>query len=99
MILKPKYFIDSHKGLTGLAVLAMIAIYHQWENPTAWVYLGMHGTYGILWVLKSRIFPDKQWDQPCSLWYGLYIWGGLTLYWIAPWLIALRGLQAPGWLL
>ena len=59
-----RHFIDSHKGVTPLAILAMMAVYDQWDNPTAWVYLGLHGSYGILWVLKSRIFGDRQWEQP-----------------------------------
>lgn len=83
--MKQKHFIDSHKGATFVAVLILMAVYNQWQNPAAWVYLGLHGTYGLLWVLKSRIFPDRQWQQPTSLAYGLVIWGGLTLYWIAPW--------------
>jgi len=97
--MKQRHFIDSHKAATGLFVLALIAIYDQWDNPTAWVYLGLHGTYGLLWVLKSRIFPDKQWEQPTSLAYGLVIWAGLTLYWIAPWLITSQHVQAPSWYL
>ena len=97
--MKQKYFIDSHKGITFLAILAMMAWYGRWENATAWVYLALHGTYGWLWVLKSRIFPDKQWEQPCSIWYGLYIWAGLSLYWIAPYLITRYDLHAPAWLL
>ena len=40
-----------------------------------------------MWVLKSNIFPDKTWEAKCSIWYGLYIWGGLTLYWISPLII------------
>jgi len=97
--MKQRHFIDSHKAATGLFVLALIAIYDQWDNPTAWVYLALHGTYGLLWVLKSRIFPDKQWEQPTSFAYGLVIWAGLTLYWIAPWLIASQHVQAPPWYL
>ena len=97
--MKQKYFIDSHKGVTPLAILAMMAVYGQWDNPTAWVYLGLHGSYGILWVLKSRIFGDRQWEQPTGWGYGLVIWGGLTLYWIAPWLITSQGVHAPPWLL
>jgi len=77
----------------------MIAVYDQGQNPTAWAYLAMHGTYGILWVLKSRIFPDRQWEQQTRLGYGLFIWAGLTLYWIAPWLLTSRGAQAPPWYL
>ena len=94
-----RHFIDSHKGITFLAVLILMAIYGQWQNPTAWVYLALHGTYGILWVLKSRFFPDRQWAQPTGLGYGLVIWGGLTLYWIAPWLLTWREVQAPPWYL
>jgi hypothetical protein len=29
----------------------------------AWVYLPLHGTYGVLRLLKDRIFPDRQWQQ------------------------------------
>jgi steroid 5-alpha reductase family enzyme len=97
--MKQRHFIDSHKAATGVFVLGLIAIYGQWDNPTAWVYLALHGAYGLLWVLKSRFFPDKQWEQPTSFAYGLVIWAGLTLYWIAPWLITSQNVQAPPWYL
>lgn len=95
--MRQKHFIDSHKAATALFVLLLMAIYRQWDNPTAWVYLALHGTYGILWVLKSRIFPDQSWEERTSLGYGLAIWGGLSLYWLAPWLIISRDILAPVW--
>ena len=76
-----------HKGATAPAVFLLIWYFQQWGNTTAWVYLALHGSYGIMWVLKSMIFPDKTWEAKCSIWYGLYIWGGLTLYWISPFII------------
>lgn len=95
-----KFFIDTHKGITGLFVLLLIALYGQWSNATAWVYLALHGTYGLLWVLKSRTFPDKQWETPRSWLYGIgVVWGGLSLYWIAPWLLMARNVEAPPWYL
>jgi len=97
--MRQTHLIDPHKGITFLAILSMMAIYNQWENPTVWVCLALHGTYGLLWVLKSRILPDRQWEQPCSPGYALVIVGGLTLCWIAPWLLAYRGVQAPPWYL
>lgn len=97
--MKKKHFIDSHKLLTGPAVLLMMAVHHQWDNPTAWLYLALHGTYGVLWALKSRIFPDKSWEQETHWAYGLGIWASLTLYWLAPWLLTSRNVQAPPWLL
>ena len=85
--MKQKFFIDTHKGATAPFVLLLMYILNIWDNTTAWVYFGLHGSYGLMWVLKSKIFPDKSWDNPCSIWYGLFIWSGLSLYWLSPWII------------
>ena len=87
--MKQKHFIVTHKGATAPMVFILIWHFHQWENATSWIYLALHGSYGIMWVLKSAIFPDKTWEVKCSIWYGLYIWGGLTLYWISPLIVML----------
>ena len=95
--MKTKHFIDIHKGATALVVFAMLAAYAQWDNPTAWLYLALHGSYGVLWVLKSRIFPDRQWEQPATLAYGLVIWAGLSLYWVGGWIVMAYAVHAPLW--
>lgn len=96
---KQKYFIDFHKGITFLAVLAMMAWFGRWENVTAWVYLALHGTYGLLWVLKSRIFPDKQWEIDKGPAYALVILFGLSTYWVSALLITWLDVNAPAWLI
>ena len=85
--MKQKYFIDFHKGITFLYILLLISYYNAFNNTTIWVYLGLHGTYGILWVMKSLIFPDKSWEQKTSFVYGIVILLGLSLYWVSPWII------------
>lgn len=97
--MKQKHFIDLHKGLTVAVCLVLMAIYQQWDNSTAWIYTALHGTYGILWVLKSRIFPDRSWERGAGLGLGLVYWAGLSLYWITPWLITSQGISVPGWYL
>ena len=98
--MRQRHFIDSHKAATGLFALALIAYYNAWDNPLAWLYLAMHGTYGILWIVKSRTFGDMQWERRTSLAYGLFIWSGLSLYWVSPWLIASgRSTMPPAWYL
>jgi len=97
--MKQKHFIDANKAVTGLVVLLMMAVYKQWNNPTAWIYLALHGSYGLFWVTKSQIFPDKQWEQPAPFWYGLVIYFGLATYWVAPFLINSGGVEAPAWFL
>ena len=59
-----KFFIDTHKGSNAAAIVAMMAAHGAWHNETAWTYLALHGTYGLLWISKSRLFPDKQWERP-----------------------------------
>ncbi|HQQ95942.1 MAG TPA: DUF1295 domain-containing protein [Cyclobacteriaceae bacterium] len=82
--MKLKYAVNLHKGLTGIVVMAMILWY---DNATIGplVYLSLHGTYGMMWLLKDHLFPDKQWEQEVSLGYGLFAFVALLLYWIAPW--------------
>jgi len=85
--MKLKHFIDIHKGLNSIFILSLMCFYNSWDNLIGWIYLSLHGTYGFLWITKSRFFPDKQWENKTSIWYGLFIWFGLSLYWIAPYLI------------
>lgn len=96
--MKHKYFIDAHKATTGLFILCLMAFYGVWEDGRAWLYWGMHGTYGLLWILKSQIFPDKQWERKVGLAYGLITFIGLSAYWISPWLIIThRTASPPAW--
>ena len=97
--MKQKYFIDSHKGITFLFILFLLYFYNAWDNMTILIYFALHGSYGILWILKSYIFPDRQWELQCSLWYGLLIWFGLALYWITPYLIIRYNPVIPNWYL
>jgi protein-S-isoprenylcysteine O-methyltransferase Ste14 len=98
--MRQRHFIDSHKGATGLFTLALMAYYHAWDSPLAWLYLAMHGTYGVLWIVKSRLFGDMQWEQRTELPYGLVIWASLSMYWVSPWLITSgRATMPPAWYL
>jgi len=84
---KQKYFIDIHKGITPLFIISLIFFFDQWDNQIALLYLSLHGTYGLLWITKSYIYPDKQWESRVSIFYGLLIWCSLSLYWLSPYLI------------
>ena len=98
--MKQKYYIDSHKGATFIYILFLIFIFNDTintNNISIYIYLALHGSYGILWILKSKIFPDKQWESKCSVWYGLLIWFGLSLYWIAPYIIINQESEPSNW--
>lgn len=97
--MKQKTIIDFFKGMTAPVMLALLVYFQQWENVTAWIYLALHGTYGVLWVLKSRIFGDKQWEQPCSFLWGIVLVSGLIGYWVGGSIVMSQSVHAPPWLL
>src|SRR4051812_6303377 len=97
--MEQKHYNDTMEGLATLVGVGMIGFYWRWESYTAWAYLALHGTYGILWVTKSRIYPDKQWESETGLAYGLVILGAMALYWITPWLICAYRVEVPAWYL
>jgi protein-S-isoprenylcysteine O-methyltransferase Ste14 len=86
-MLKEKHVIDAFKLATAPVVLALIFFYHAGENALAWIYLALHGSYGVMWVTKSRLFGDKSWEKPVTLFRGLGACLVLSLYWVTPWLI------------
>ncbi len=96
--MKQRHAIDLHKFLTAPVVLAMMFAYGEF-SAAAWLYLALHGSYGWMWLYKSAAFPDRQWEQSASPREAIQLFIGLGLYWIAPWLIVSRGVDAPPWIL
>lgn len=91
--------IDVHKAATGLFVLVLMHAYDVFTAP-AWVYLALHGSYGIAWVLKDVAVGDRKWRRRVGLPGVLGAWAFLTLYWVAPVLLILGtagSLELGGW--
>ncbi|MBX7127500.1 MAG: DUF1295 domain-containing protein [Cyclobacteriaceae bacterium] len=88
--------INWHKGLTAPVVVALMAWYNNFEVAPL-LYLALHGSYGVLWLLKDRWYPDRQWDEQVSLGYAVFVWFALAFYWIAPWLLIAQKQLPPPW--
>jgi protein-S-isoprenylcysteine O-methyltransferase Ste14 len=93
-----RYPVNVHKGLTGPLVFGLMMVYDNWSTA-AWVYLALHGSYGLLWLFKERVFPDKQWARHVSVGYGLTAFAGLALYWVAPFLLISQHREPAGWVI
>jgi hypothetical protein len=52
------YIINMQKGGT-LIVLLFLMWYYQNNSLGCWVYAALHGSYGIIWIIKELTFPDK----------------------------------------
>jgi steroid 5-alpha reductase family enzyme len=67
-------------------------------SSSAWLYLALHGSYGVMWLFKDQLFPDKQWEKTISLPYAIFVFVVLSLYWIAPFIIISQNKIAPPYL-
>jgi len=94
MQIKQKYPIDFAKSITWLVVLVLIYNFNQFSNLTAWIYFCLHGSYGIMWVMKSNIFPDKNWERKSGIPYTIMILLGLMVYWIPAFIITMTSHEA-----
>lgn len=92
--MKIKHFINLHKAMTFFVVLGLMAAYQNFTLGP-WVYLALHGTYGFLWLLKDRLYPDRQWEQEIPVFQGLFTFGAIALYWVAPFILIRSGAEPP----
>jgi protein-S-isoprenylcysteine O-methyltransferase Ste14 len=92
---KLAWAINLQKGGTLPFVLALMVAFDAW-TPTAWTYLGLHGSYGLVWLLKEIVFPDPGWQKKVTFGGAVNSWVFvLALYWIAPVLLAVLRVEQP----
>ena len=84
--MKLNQIINLHKGLTVFVVAGLMMFYKNY-SIAAWVYLSLHGTYGILWLLKEKIFPDQYFKEKINFITSITGFIFLGSYWIAPFIL------------
>jgi protein-S-isoprenylcysteine O-methyltransferase Ste14 len=91
------WIINATKVLVTPVILAMMWYFHNWSTA-ALLYLGLHGTYSLLWLIKHSVFPDKRFAQPISLWIGVLTpFLPLMAYMIGPYLLLSGHTVPPNW--
>jgi protein-S-isoprenylcysteine O-methyltransferase Ste14 len=94
-LLKMSWVINLQKGGTLAFVLALMWAFDVW-SATAWIYAALHGSYGVLWLVKDRYFPDPNWERKVTFGGAVAAWVlVLGPYWIAPILLVVGDVQAP----
>jgi protein-S-isoprenylcysteine O-methyltransferase Ste14 len=94
-VLKLPWVINVQKAGT-LPFIAALMWWYGNTTAAAWVYLGLHGGYGLSWFIKDLVVPDRGWQQRVPF-------GGAVLsfllvlapYWVMPWLLV-SGVLGPG---
>jgi protein-S-isoprenylcysteine O-methyltransferase Ste14 len=98
-VLKMNWVINFQKGGTLPFVLGLMALTDTW-TATAWTYLALHGSYGLIWLLKDLVMPDARWQRRITFG-GAFLSFALVLgpYWLAPILLVRDRTEQPAWLL
>ncbi len=91
---KLAWVIDFQKAGTFPLLGLLIAWYHN-TSTAAWIYLAMHGSYGLVWMVKDLAFPDPSWQRRITIASGLCVFFGvLVWYWAFGWLL-ISGVSKP----
>jgi len=81
------FVINFQKAGTFVFLLALMAYYGN-TSTAAWVYTAMHGSYGLVWILKDVAFPDPGWQRRITIGGGINAFAGvLGWYWVFGWLL------------
>lgn len=84
---KFSWVINLQKGGTFFFIGWLIWLYDN-HSTGAWIYLALHGTYGLVWLLKDLSFPDPNWQIRITLLGGINAFAGvLGWYWAFGWLL------------
>lgn len=90
-----RHIVNFQKGFTCVIVYALMVYFNNF-NPGCWLYLSLHGSYGLVWLLKDLAFPDKNFDRPINFFSFLSTSLLLLLYWVPIYLITSgAGVQFP----
>ena len=87
--------VNLQKGGTFLYVLLLMIILHNTSLQLI-LYWALHGSYGLIWLMKSYVMPDLAFEKPCTIGSSVAAFILILLpYWVAPYLIAAGYTTAP----
>ena len=82
--------IDFCKGATAPLLFGLMYASDNWSLG-AYTYLALHGSYGVLWVVKSWLFGDPRWDKKLPPLGFLIMNTWLFMYWVGGVVLITRG--------
>jgi len=80
------WVINLHKLLV-IPVVALLMNGFNNYTTAAWIYLALHGSYGLCWLLKHAAFRDPKWETKVTPAGAVFTFILLGTYWVAPFLL------------
>jgi len=91
----PFHFVVNFNKGTMMIYLFILMCYFDNFSLGAWVYLALHGNYGLIWFLKDRTFPDPGFCRDATLMSALFPFPVVLIpyYFIGYWMMSGGELQ------
>lgn len=90
-----RYPINAFKGLTAIWIYFLMFYFNNF-SVSMWLYLALHGSYGMFWLAKDIFYPDATWKNKATFGSVISVSLVLTCYWTIPVTIAMGlGIQNP----
>lgn len=84
---KLAWVVNFQKAGTFVFLGLLMVIYNN-TTTVAWVYLALHGSYGLVWIIKDLAFPDATWQKRVTIGGGIMAFVSvLGWYWVFGWLL------------
>ncbi|EQC28194.1 hypothetical protein SDRG_14018 [Saprolegnia diclina VS20] len=93
-----RHLMNAHKGLTFPFFLLLMHYYDNW-SVSAFVILADQGTYGLCWLLKDQILPDRLWTKPMTIPSALLGLVAFTAHWCGGYFLISNHNELAAWVL
>jgi protein-S-isoprenylcysteine O-methyltransferase Ste14 len=86
-LLKLAWVINFQKLVT-IPLLGVFMVHYDNFSASAWIYLAMQGSYGLVWIIKDVAFPDSNFHKRITIGAGIAsLMTVLGWYWVFGWLL------------
>lgn len=90
---KLSWVVNFQKAGT-FAFLGGLMWFYLNTSTAAWIYLALHGSYGLAWIIKDLAFPDPAWQARVTIGGGINAFVlVLGWYWLFGWLLISGSVQ------
>ena len=90
---KLSWVVNFQKAGT-FAFLGGLMWFYSNTSTAAWIYLSLHGSYGLAWIIKDLAFPDPAWQARVTIGGGINAFVlVLGWYWLFGWLLISGSVQ------
>ena len=77
----PVHIIVNIQKSSTILIMYLLMVYFDNYSKGAYIYLSLHGSYGLIWLLKDMTFPDKSMHVKTCLFPAAALIILLLLYW------------------